>query len=362
MKLVIAAGGTGGHIYPGLAIAKTLTQKNNENKILFIGSDIGHEKDIITREGYEINVVKSRKIVRKFTINNIFAVFNVPISIFQCLLVFNKFRPDAVFVTGGYVALPAAICGKIFKIPVILHEQNVPPGLTIKVLTLIASKICLSWDESLKYFHSNKAIVTGNPVRNEFLHTNKEQARKDLSLDVNKKTILVFGGSQGAKTINETVAKIAAEICKNNKVQILHIIGNRDFGAFTKTLNQNIAGYFPIEYMHNIWQGFAAADIVVCRAGATTLSEIAAMSIPSILIPFPYSAEGHQDLNAKIFFDIGASRIIKNNNLSPDILLSIMDELINSDDMLKQMGSKAKMLARTSASEKIVEVISSEIS
>lgn len=343
MKIVIVAGGTGGHIYPGIAIAQELPR----DEILFIGSNEGLEKDLIPRAGFKIKLIKARALLRKFSYKAVSAPFVSAIGFFQALSILREFRPQAVVSTGGYAALAAVFAAKLLRIPVFVHEQNVLPGVTNRLCSYLADRIFLSFDDSLSF---QKGVVVGNPVRKEIIEADRAAARKKLGLSAEKKMLLIMGGSQGARSINQTIIAALPQV-EAQKWEIFHIIGTRDFD---KMKTPGLPFYHPFAYLYNVEQVLAAADMVVSRAGATAIAEFSVRGLPMVLVPFPYSAEGHQDLNARAVAQKGAGILINNNEFTPEKFISVLR--IDGSE-LEKMGRAARMLGRPDAARKIIDGI-----
>lgn len=349
MKIVIVSGGTGGHIYPGIAIAEELRARDQKAELLFIGSSEGLEKELVPRAGFNIKLIKARALPRKLSYKAISAPFVSAVGFFQALALIIAFKPQALISTGGYASLTSVVAARLLSVPVYIHEQNVFPGITNRLCFRFANKIFLSFQESLA-FHAG--IVVGNPIRKEILAINKEAARKSLSIPGGKKVVLIMGGSQGARTINQTIIKSLAKI-DGNKWEIIHLIGKRDYAPMTINL-ANYPFYRPVDYLYNVGEAIAASDLVVSRAGATAIAEFTAGGVPMILVPFPFSAEGHQDLNAAVAAKAGAGIVIKNDNFVPEVFIETLKEMENK---LNQMGQAAKSLAKPAAARKIVDII-----
>jgi len=338
MKVVIAAGGTGGHIYPGIAVAEELKARDPKTEILFIGSYEGLERELVQREGFEIKLIPARALLRKISYKSLSAPFIGLWGFLKALSILRSFNPNVVVVTGGYVSFPVIAAAKCLRIPVLLHEENVLPGFTNRFWAPWVKAVTLSFEESQKYL---RGTVTGNPVRKRIL-----SARRRTS---SRPTLLVLGGSQGALSLNRAILDQINEL---QAFEIVHVVGERDY---KKLPLPHFPFYHSVPYMYNIEEGLAAADLVVSRAGATAISEILAVGRPSILIPFPYSAERHQDLNARAVRDAGAAVVLADAEL--DKLGSIIKNLMKDKKKLEQMGSAAQKLARPQAAARIVDLI-----
>lgn len=345
MKIAIVAGGTGGHIYPGIAVAQELSSRA---EILFIGSEEGMEADFVPRYGFNLRLIKSRALLRKLSYKALSAPFVTILGFFQALFLLRSFQPNLLISFGGYVSLPVVFAALLLQIPIYIHEQNVLPGLTNRICFKFAKKVFLSFEESRKYAEGS---VIGNPVRREILEADRSFARKELNISSGKKVILVVGGSQGARKINQTIISSLEKI-PSEEYEILHVIGNRDFGWASHCFQgKNFTFYHPFTYLYNIEEALAAADIVISRAGATAIAEFLSRGLPMILIPFPYSSEGHQDLNAKAVEDAGCAVVVSNQEFTAEKFLSV---ILDRNLDLDKMKENCKKLARPNAAKEIV--------
>lgn len=346
-KLAIVAGGTGGHIYPGIALAQALPPGV---EVFFIGSFEGLERTLVPLSGQKIKLIHARPLIRKICFRSLTAPVVSLWGFFEAFFLLKKYQPDAVFSTGGYVSWPVALAARANNLPVYLHEQNVLPGITNRLLRFIAKRLFLSFDQSLKYCPGQ---VTGNPVRQEIIKQNRFQARQGLGYQPTDKVILIVGGSQGARTINQAVLAALPRL-KDCGVKLIHIIGSRDYSVVVDKLKETNYGFYrPQEYLYNMSEVLAAADLVVSRAGATAIAEYLIRNLPMVLVPFPYAAENHQWLNAKIVAEAGAARVVKNEDLTADKLISIAGEI----DNLLLMKENCSKLARPKATEEIIRAL-----
>ena len=346
-KIVIVAGGTGGHIYPGIALAQEL--KNN-SEILFIGSNEGLEKELVSREGYEIKLIRARALLRKISYKAISAPFVSLIGFFQAYKLLKNFRPKAVISTGGYVSLPVVLAAKLLGIDIYLHEQNVLPGAVNRFCARFAKKVFLSFPESQKYLSGE---VTGNPVRQGIAQAERQKARRKFDLEPNAKVVLVMGGSQGSKKINETVVSALHHVPKELKV--LHLIGTRDFGWVKSYLEgKEVNNYQALPYLHDMSDALAAADLVISRAGATAIAEFLVRHLPMILIPVPYAAEDHQRLNARVIEEQGAALLVEDKDFTTEKFIHLITESGLNYDMMR---SSAARLAKPDAAKAIAAQI-----
>lgn len=348
MKIAIVAGGTGGHIYPGIAVAQEIKFRFPNAEIIFLGSEEGMEKDLIPRYGFNLRLIKSRALLRKISYQSLSAPVVSIFGFFQAISLLHNFKPNCLFSAGSYVSLPAVLAARILSIPIYLHEQNVLPGITNRFCFKLAKKVFLSFEESKRFA---KGEVLGNPLRQEILMVDREICRRKLKINPHKKAILILGGSQGAQKINEVVLS-SLEKFPGQEYEILHVIGNRDFGWASRYYEgKNYSFYHPFSYLYNIEEALAAADLVVSRAGATAIAECLSRELPMILVPFPYSAEGHQDLNAKVIENAGGAMVIRNQDFTVEkFLFLLQDKSINWE----QMSKNCKNLAKPNAAAEIV--------
>ncbi len=364
LKVIISGGGTGGHIYPGISLAYEIKDRDIKNDILFVGTERGLESKLVPREGFKIVKIKARGIKRKLCFENLTAIIIFLLSLFQSYKIIKKYKPDLVIGTGGYVSGSVVLMAAILGVPTFVHEQNVIPGITNKLLSRITRATFLSFIQSKEYF-SNKAklIFTGNPIRFKNIKQNTEREYKKYNLDSSKKTILVLGGSKGAVSINRAVLgsiDFIKDAIKNN-LQVLLISGQDDYDNIMGIVGENHKIFSVESYLHDIEKAYSLADLVICRAGATTLAEIVAYGLPAILIPYPYATQDHQGINAKIFEREGAAISILERDLSGEKLGQVLLDLLKNKDQLEMMAKKSRELSNVNSAKKIVDYISDYI-
>lgn len=358
MKVLFAGGGSGGHIYPAIAIADYLKSKEKDLEILFIGTKRGLETKLIPDAGYNIEFIDIEGFNRKKLLKNISVLKKLIISRIKCKKIIKEFKPDFVIATGGYVSGPVIMAAKSCKIPSLIHEQNVFPGLTVKGSSKYVKHIAVSFEETINHLDKNKCILTGNPVRNEFFEIEKEKTRKELNIE--KPFVLIFGGSLGATKINETVINMFKNM-PNHDFQILFATGNKNYDTVmtqVKELNINLdANTTIVPYIDNMQQMMTVADLVICRSGAITLSELSALGKPSILIPSPNVVRNHQEQNAREFEDKNAAKVITEKDLNSDTLYNSITELLNNKEQLDIMSKNVRKFAQKDALEKIYRIV-----
>jgi len=351
MRIAIVAGGTGGHIYPGIAIAEELVRRNAGSEIIFIGSREGLEKELVPKEGFKISLISSRALPRKLSYKAVSAPFVMLLGFFQALFLLRSYKPRALISTGGYASLPVIIAARALSIPIYVHEQNVLPGVANRFCFRLARKVLLSFERSLDFA---AGTVVGNPVRQNILSADREAARRSLGYLPSDKVVLIMGGSQGARKINRTVAAALPQI-KAPAVKLLHIVGNRDSRLIDEMLGSAKYDFYrKVDYLYNMAEALAAADLAVSRAGATAIAEFLVRGIPMVLVPYPFSAEGHQDLNARVVAEAGAGIVIQDRGLDPATFIELLSEGKLDLAMMKQ---NALRLARPKAAKEIVDAI-----
>ncbi|MDO5560157.1 MAG: undecaprenyldiphospho-muramoylpentapeptide beta-N-acetylglucosaminyltransferase [Oscillospiraceae bacterium] len=369
MNVLIAGGGTGGHINPALAIASIIKAHEPEAKFLFAGTPFGMEARLIPAAGYDFAPIKVKGFQRRITLKNIRrnieAVGYLMTSSARSKEIINDFKPDIVIGTGGYVSGPIVRQAAKMKIPTAIHEQNAYPGVTTRILSKHVDKVMLTVREAMEYLDKNiNYIVTGLPVRSELFDTNKSQARKKLGFD-DSFTILSFGGSLGAGCINDTMAQVIKHTY-DNKLKINHIhgyggMGKDSFPEFMKKNNipmksQNMR---VTEYINDMDICMSAADLVICRSGATTLAELEAMGKASILIPSPVVAGNHQFHNANVLAKAGAAVLIEQKDVKAQDMIKLAEDFCSHPEKIKEMSRHSYDLSIKDTSQRIWKVIDS---
>ena len=352
MKFLIAAGGTGGHITPGVAIANKLKELGHEVK--FLGTSTGMEVDLVPKAGYELKIIRAQGLHRGFSLKNIKTIKSLFDGISDVKKIIDEEKPDMVIGTGGYVTAPAIMAAIQNKIPSMIHESNALPGKTTTWLSKKVDCVAVGFEAAKERLPKAKNIVyTGNPTKMQGAF-NYEETRKKLN--ITKPLVLVFGGSQGAKKINETMISLINE-SEINDYQIIYATGPKNYDDIIsqiKVQNENV----KIEkYIYNMEEIMSASDIAVCRSGALTITELGIIGVPSILIPLPTAAENHQYYNAKTIEDTGAGIIIEEKDLTKQSLENEIKEMLSNKEKLKTMKQKALKKENVGAIDKIVEEV-----
>lgn len=360
MRVIFAGGGTGGHINPAISIADYAASQDKNFEALFIGTKSGMETKLVPKAGYKLEFIDIAGFDRKHLLKNVSVLKKLLKANSDCKKIIKEFKPDCIVCTGGYVSGPVAIAAKKTGIPSLIHEQNVYPGLTVRGAEKYVSYLALSFEETINHMkHKEKCVVTGNPIRGEILKADYKKSREKLG--VKKPFVLIFGGSLGADKINDTVIDMLDRIVKDNKIELLFGTGDRNYEKIMNkikesgiTLSDNVK---VVSYIDNMAECMAAADLVVSRAGAITVSEIAALGKPSILIPSPNVVRNHQEQNAREFERSGAAAVIVESELSADVLYNKMMSMAENKHALDEMSANLKKLAKTDALEKIYDLM-----
>ena len=361
MKVLLAGGGTGGHVYPAIAIANKIKEHNPDCEILFVGTKNGIESEIVPKAGFELKTVTVQGFKRKIDLDNIKRVFKLCKGLEQSRRIVKKYKPDIVIGTGGYVSGPVLFNAAMNKRVTIVHEQNSFPGVTNKILSKVATKVLTSFEDSHKRFpeaSQDKLVLTGNPVRKEILNSRKFIARKNLGISEDKKMVLCYGGSGGSEEINDAMRLVIENMVKED-VAFIFATGKVYYDEFIETTKDiELKPYQRVmPYLDNMADGLAASDIVIGSAGAISLAEITALGKPSIIIPKAYTAENHQEYNAKSIESQGAGIAILEKDLTPQSLNEAVFKLLGDKELLIDMANNAKKIGKPEA----IDLIYNEI-
>ncbi len=338
MRVLLAGGGTAGHINPAISIADTIKGYEPDSEFLFVGTKNGMESNLVPKSGYNIEFIEVSGFKRALTIKNAIAVLKALSASGKCRKIIKKFKPDIVIGTGGYVSGPLLFAASSMKIPTLIHEQNVFAGLTSKMLSGKVDTVCISFEDSRKRFEKAKNIVlTGNPVRQELFDLTYEQARAKLGLD-EKPLLVSFGGSLGATRLNESMTEYIKTM-PEGRYNVLFATGEREYQGVLKALEGvDKKGVKVVKYIYNMNEVMQAADLLVCRAGAITVSEINALGKPSVLIPSPNVTDNHQFFNAKALVDKNAAVMIEEKDLNHKTFSDTVNDLMNNCVKRREMA------------------------
>lgn len=352
MRYIISAGGTGGHIYPALSIINKIKEEDKKAKILYIGTTDRMEKDIVPNMGIDYvgikmnGLSKSPKKLFQF-------VKNTVSGLSKCKKIMKKFNPDVVIGVGGYITVPVILAAHSRKVKIVLHEQNSIPGKSNLILSKYADTVCVSMETSKKYFKKDNVILTGNP-RGEDIIKFKKGDKKDYDLSIEKKLVLITMGSLGASTINRKIVELLNEF-KNKPYEVLLVTGKDNYDEVASThLPKNVK---ITPYIEKMGEVLKFTDLIITRAGATIISEITSLGIPSILIPSPYVANNHQEINAQDLEKNGASIVIKENEFDGKEFIRQIDEILNDKELYKRMSESAKKIGITDSNTRIYKEI-----
>lgn len=361
MRILLTGGGTGGHIFPLVAVAKKLREKMGEDiEILYVGSGSELEKETMVAEGIQAKYIFAGKMRRYFSMLNFLDIFKVPIGLVQSLFILLSFMPDAVFSKGGYVSVPVVIAAWMYHIPIIIHESDATPGSSNKILAKFSTQIAVGYASAQDYFEASKTAIVGNPVRDGVNGGNREEARKMFNFTESKPVILVLGGSQGSETINEAVVRILPKIIQH--AQMIHQTGERNYeSVIRKAGEQGIKagheGYFAAPFLdwERLKQAYALSDLVVSRAGANIIAEIAANAKPNILIPLENSAQDHQRMNAYEIAKAGGALVLEESNLGENIFFEKIEKILFNAELKQNMSQNVRAFYHPKAAEYIAE-------
>ncbi len=359
MKILISGGGTAGHINPALAIAKRLKREYNA-EILFVGREHSMECDLVQKEGFPIEFIQVEGLIRKLTLKNVKVLFKYITAINKAKKIIKSFAPDVVVGTGGYVCAPVMSAANSLKIPTLIHEQNVFPGMTVKMAASFADVVATSFSDMEKYVSGDvakKCVLTGNPLRENLFDLTYEEARKRLGIG-DEIFIVTVGGSLGARTINDALCDIVNNV-RDEGIKILGGTGQRFYDEVIEKINKDklSKNIEIVPYIYNMHEVLPAADIVVARSGAVTVSELCALGKASILIPSPNVTHNHQEYNAKSVASRGAAIMIPERDILGSIVSDKVNELIKNREKLKDMSEKAKALAIVDGTKRICDIV-----
>ena len=357
-KVMLAGGGTGGHLFPALAIADELKKRRAEVEIVFVGTKKGLESKMVPERGYRLLLLEVKGLKRSLDLQNLLFPYYVIKALRQAKDYMKSEKPDVVVGTGGYVSGPPLKAARKPGIPILIQEQNSYPGITTRLLAKHAQKVFLAYEESKKYFKRQDNLeVIGNPVRSDFTQIDKVQARQVLKIDERKKVILILGGSQGAKAINDSLLQNLSQLGGQDWLEILWQTGPKDFERVKNTLQDRKLPVTAVPFIQEMAAAYAVSDLVVSRAGALTLAEITICGKPAILIPYPFAAADHQRHNAEVLANAGAAEMILEKDIPQVNLVQRMLELVKDEKKLESMSLQSKKLGKPEALDSIVTEI-----
>ncbi len=362
MRWIVAGGETGGHLYPGIAIAQELKRQVAGADVLFVGHARGLTGDIVKREGFEFKELRMSPLKGVSIRGGIKTTLRLPAACWQSGRIISQFNPQAVLGVGGYSAGPVIVSAALMRRACYLQEQNVYPGLTNRLLTKLVKKIFISYQATTNYFPEQKTLLTGNPVRMEMTKLPiKNEALQKLNLSPDKFTVLVFGGSQGAQRINRGLLEALPLLEKEKtSIQIVHQTGERDYSEVKAAYGRQEIKAHVVSFIYDMPSAYATADMVICRAGATSLAEITTTAKPALLIPYPHAANDHQRKNAEVLARAKAAQVMSDADVTGAGLAEVIQELMHNREKLAQMSKNSRDLSRPNAARQIVEHILAE--
>ena len=362
VRVIVTGGGTGGHIYPALAIAKGLLARDPETQILYVGIRDGMEARLVPEAGIEFAGISGKGLPRRLSLDTIKVIGKSFKALWETKKLLHQFHPDLVVGTGGYVSGPVVLTAAIFNIPTLLHEQNALPGITNRILAKVVRRVMVTFPESMERFGDKKKLeFVGLPVRPEIGQVTRDVGAKIFNLRSDRLTLLVTGGSRGARTLNQAMVEVLSQLAQRSDIQVIWATGKTTYAETVEELKKR--GIFwdrpqwrVLEYLKDMPEALACADIFIGRAGAASLAELMVAGIPSLLIPYPFAAENHQEHNAQALVQAGAAKIVLDSELNGERLWKELEGLISQPTLLANMGAAAKTLAQPLALDKIVDL------
>ena len=348
---IIAGGGTGGHLHPGLAIAREICRRSEKAELLFVTGRRKMELDILNRTGFLQASIDVEGLKGRGWFKGLRALVKLPLSFFQSFSIIRGFSPNIVIGVGGYSAGPVCVLARLMGIPSAIHEQNSYPGLTNRLLCRVVDRVFISFEESRAHFPGGSLLLTGNPIREEFLAGETTSGERNKTF-----TILILGGSQGARAINRSVVATLKILKERGKAPgVIHQTGETDYKEVVEAYGREGVKGEILPFIEDMGRAYSHADLVISRAGATTVSELAALGKPSILIPYPHAANRHQETNAQMLVRAGGAEMMLQNTLSGERLAAALMRYMDDRSVLKEMGQKALKLGRGDAARVIVD-------
>ncbi len=359
MKIIFAGGGTGGHLYSGIALAEEFLAisehsasptEGEKKEVLFVGTPYGLEKEIVPKNGYRLEFIPVKPLKGKGVLFRLNTLAQIPYAFWKSFLLLKKEKPDLVFGIGGYASGPVTLMAHFMGIKTAIIEQNSMPGITNRILGKFVNRVFICFENARKFFNLKKTVLTGNPVRRGFF--NSPQAPL-LRREEKAFTLLILGGSQGARSINQAIVRAAPQLAN---IKIIHQTGKTDFEEVKKSYEEKNISAKVYDFVQNIQELYAQADLIIARSGAGTVTEIQNMGKAAIFIPYPYAADDHQRVNALEMLQAGAARVILDQALSPEKLENEIRYLIDRPEELARMAEASKRLSHPQAAEEILRI------
>lgn len=358
MKLIVAGGGTGGHLFPGIAVAEEFLSRDSSNQVLFVGSERGIEARTVPQLGYRLELISAAGIRGKGSLTKLKATFMMLYGYAQSRKILKSFKPDLVLGVGGYASLPMVLAARGMNIPRYIHEQNALPGMSNKVLSRVANKVFISIEESALFFPKECTLLTGNPLRRQIVENLATGGKGHGSGDQDRTFhLFVFGGSQGAHALNIAVPKGIAQLdgAALQTLKVTHQTGEKDQQEVTAAYRAIGCEADVRPFIDDMATEYRKADLIICRAGATTIAEITALGKACLFVPFPHATDDHQRKNAEALLKQGACEMLLEQEITKDGLTRALANLMNNRTELQQIGERAAGLARLDAARVIVD-------
>lgn len=354
MRWVIAGGGTGGHLFPGMAIAEAFVEREKGNEVLFIGTERGIEARILPGGKFPLRMIKAKPIQGKSLLEKGKAIWSLPMAISEAFSILKEFQPQLVLGVGGYASGPTLLAAFFLGIKRAIQEQNVMPGMTNRILKWFSQRIFVSFEEAKEYFPDKKTVVTGNPIRKEFFASLKKD--KEKMKEKGRFTLLIFGGSAGAHRINQAMIEALGHLQGiKSSLKIIHQTGKEDLDFVSKAYREEGFDALVGPFFEDMATYYQVSDLVICRSGASTVAELAVCGKAALLIPYPYAAHHHQLINAKKLVDLGAARMILDQELNGRVIAQTILQLYDHPEERVRMEETIQRLGKPRAAEEIVD-------
>ncbi len=361
MRIVIAGGGTGGHLYPGLAIAEAIRELYPSAQVLFVGGD-RIESRVVPQEGWAFRRISSKGLPRRPNAAALGSLAANALGTAQALRLLREWRPDVVVATGGYVCAPVGVAARLLRVPLLVQEQNLTPGLASRLLSRWARCVSVSHPAAGARFGGARVEVTGVPVRHKALVGDRGRGRERWGLEERAVTVLVLGGSQGAMSLNRAISRMADLLMYERSLQLLHHTGPEHSVWVRETIGHRehigppLLRHVAVPFLDPVGDAYACAEIVVCRAGASTLAEVTAWGLPAVLVPYPHASEGHQERNAEILVEAGAAVRIDDSELGGTALVHAVQKLAADPGLREEMSAASRSLGRPGAAQAVARL------
>jgi UDP-N-acetylglucosamine--N-acetylmuramyl-(pentapeptide) pyrophosphoryl-undecaprenol N-acetylglucosamine transferase len=358
MRVLIAGGGTGGHLYPGIAVAQVLESRRDDVEIRFVGSPHGIEQKVLPALGYALTTIRARGLPRRRSLGLLPALFAHAVGLVQSIALCLRYRPDVVVGTGAYVSAPVLLAACATRRPCVVLEQNRVPGRTNRLLGRLADEVHLTFSESRRYFQRKDNLrLTGNPIRPGLIKSDRLAAARAFGLSPAKTTLLVFGGSRGARRINQALVDALPLLERIRRLQLLVQTGEDDYETVREAVSRSRLRASVHRYLDDIGQAYGVTDLALCRAGATTIAELTACGLPAIFVPYPHAADDHQRWNAEKLKSVGAAELIADDQLTGRRLARVVRRLVMNPNHLRRMAMRSRIQARPHAAERVASAI-----